>query len=781
MTFYSFVCWQFKQNTEEKFVLENGNNLQKAYLRMSMKSQLISNKLIKIIIFLLPATLFSIRATATEMSSNSYQTEARAISRTQKELLLTNCAKTADKKQNTYKVDSQINKVKRNIFSNKNKSILSSKKSIYNELDYPRKTLIESCNSQAQLSNFSSKISQPFENIRSLLSVKYKLQSESEISPGEARLMTNELEGLISRFESTLLTANANNSDINISMVEVIQEMQDQSTITSKQNLKQVANKSQDRDAYRALHRARQGLKRFHSLIDQRYYNLAKSEWSASKQALWDNYPVDRPVAQSEVRAMWLDRGTIVKAKSEIDLVPIFDRMAEAGINTVFFETVNSGYTIHPSKVAPQQNPLVKGWDPLKAAVKLAHERGIELHAWVWTFAAVNQRHNLILNLPRNYLGPVLSKHPDWAMTDQEGSRFHYSSGKVFLDPANPQVQDYLSSLVTEIGSDYEVDGIHLDYIRYPFQSPTGKMTYGYGLASRDQFRKQTGFDPINIYPEHPLWSEWTKFRIEKIDDFVASTANNLRQLRPNLTISTAVFPMPRRERLSKIQQHWETWVKKEWIDMLVPMTYAKDADRLYTLANPLLNEFDQGKALLLPGIRLLDMPKVEALDQMQLLRGMSTEGYALFAAENLNPDLITIFNNTQGGTTAESKQPLPHREPFKVTLARYQSLQQEWNYFLINSSPRLKNAILNEWGEKADRLRGDLQSLADEPSHKNFFSAQVTLNSLRREFPDWIEETDNIHGYQAQIWQNRLDTLDRLLSYGEKKILNPNQKTIVR
>ncbi|MGL6342220.1 MAG: glycoside hydrolase family 10 protein, partial [Waterburya sp.] len=509
--------------------------------------------------------------------------------------------------------------------------------------------------------------------------------SEPVISPREVRLKTQELQGLIDRFETTLLTADAQNSNIEVSTSKVIQQILNKQTITSKQRDKSLI-KSNYHTAHQALQRAREGLKQFHFLIDSQQYNQAEAEWSAAKQVLWSNYPVDRPIADSEIRGMWLDRGTIVKAKSEQDLIPIFDRMATAGINTVFFETINSGYTIYPSKIAPQQNPLVADWDPLKAAVKLAHERGMELHAWVWTFAAVNQRHNLILNLPRNYLGPVLSKHPDWGMTDQEGSRFDYASGKVFFDPANPDVRNYLASLLAEIATNYQVDGIHLDYIRYPFESPNGRITYGYGIAAREQFQAQTGYDPIELNPNHPLWSEWTEFRVKQIDSFVASASKGLKQLRPNLTISTAVFPMPKRERLTKIQQHWEEWVKKEWIDILVPMTYAEDTETLQTLTSPLLSEFRQGNALLLPGIRLLNISDVAALDQMQLLRGMSTEGYALFAAENLDSSFADIFNSTQGGMVTESPQLLPHREPFQVSLSRYQSLQKEWNFFLTNN-----------------------------------------------------------------------------------------------
>lgn len=593
--------------------------------------------------------------------------------------------------------------------------------------------------------------------------------SEPKISPGKLRLMTEELEGLISRFKSTLLTADANYLSQNRSTSEIIQQILEQKTIAHKQNPKKLAKSNYD-NSHQALQLAVEKLEKFRYLAQQQRFNQAQQEWSSAKQILWDNYPRDRSIAESEVRGMWLDRGTIVKAKSEADLMAIFDRMALAGINTVFFETLNSSYTIYPSQIAPQQNPLTEGWDPLEAAVKLAHERGIELHAWIWTFAAVNQRHNTILNLPRNHLGPVLSKNPDWALTDHEGSRFHYSSGKVFLDPANPEVQEYLLSLVTELATKYQIDGIHLDYIRYPFQSPTGKITYGYGLAARQKFYQLTGYDPMDLNPDHPLWSQWTDFRIEQVDNFVGLVSQHLQQLRPELTLSTAVFPMPPRERLSKIQQSWEKWVNKEWIDMLIPMTYAQETDKLHSLANPLLDEFDHGKALLLPGIRLLNISDVVALDQMQLLRGMSTQGYALFAAENLNSRLTTIFNSTQGAETRESKKLLPHREPFRTTLSRYRSLQQEWNFFLTKNSSEIDNAVLSEWGQQAQQLELELQKLIEQPSGRNFFSTRITLNSLRRQFPGWIENNKNLDPYQLQVWQSRLDALDRLLSYGERK-----------
>lgn len=603
--------------------------------------------------------------------------------------------------------------------------------------------------------------------INNPVSVISQKPSESTISPGEARLMAQELRGLINRFKVTLLTADATQSNVDVSTESVIRKLLELDTITHKENSKLASSKYHN--SHLALQLATQGLQKFDHLVKQRRYQAARSEWSAAKEILWSNYPQDQVIAQSEVRAMWFDRGTIVKAKSEADLVEIFDLMAIAGINTVFFETLNSSYTIYPSEIAPEQNPLVKGWDPLKAAIKLAHERDIELHAWIWTFAAVNKRHNTILNLPRHHLGPVLSQRPEWAMTDHQGSRFHYSSGKVFFDPANPEVRRYLQALIAEIAEKYEVDGIHLDYIRYPFQSPTGKITYGYGDAAREQFKSQTGYDPTQLNPYHPLWSKWIEFRTEQVDTFVAEVAQQLRQIDPELLLSTAVFPLPERDRLSKIQQGWEKWVSREWIDMLVPMTYSKDSEQLYSLTNPLLAEFTQGKALLLPGIRLLNIPEVVALDQMQLLRGLSTEGYSLFAVENLNSRLTTIFQQTQGNQKTASDQ-LPHREPFLATYSRYRRLQQEWNFFLTNNPGTVDEKTLIKWGQKADLLGARLQKFVAQPNSRNLFSVQVALDSLRQQFPQWMQQSKSIDSYQGKVWQNRLDALDRLLSYGERK-----------
>jgi hypothetical protein len=172
-----------------------------------------------------------------------------------------------------------------------------------------------------------------------------------------------------------------------------------------------------------------------------------------------------------------------------------------------------------------------------------------------------------------------------------------------------------------------------------------------------------------------------------------------------------------------------------------------------------------------------LNMSDVAALDQMQFLRSITTEGYALFAAENLTDELKTTFSRTQGDAKISGRQPLPHRHPFEATLSRYQNLQKEWNFFLSNHQLTVEEVTLKQWGQQADKLAADLQTLAREPSIKNYLSTQLTLSTFRRQFPQWMKDTESIDDYQAEVWSNRLSTIDRLLSYGEQKVLKQTDR----
>jgi uncharacterized lipoprotein YddW (UPF0748 family) len=589
--------------------------------------------------------------------------------------------------------------------------------------------------------------------------------SQQQIPSKDAIALQQELENLIGRVESAHLAALANGDKTNNSL-SLKGESAKSSTANTDPSLEEI------------LTAAREVAKNIPVLIAQKKYALARQQWLNAKRNLWQQFPINQRLAQTEIRAVWLDRGTIVNAGNEAGLAQIFDRLAKSGINTIFFETVNASYTIYPSQVAPQQNPLIKDWDPLAVAVKLAHARGMELHAWVWTFAAGNRRHNQIIRVNDDYPGPVIAAHPDWANYDQSGRMIPVGQTKPFLDPANPEVREYLLKLYTEIVNRYEVDGIHLDYIRYPFQDPFSGRSYGYGKAARELFKLETGVDPVNISPrQRDLWKKWTVFRTEKVNSFVAEVSQMLRQKRSSLILSVAVFPLAEYERVEKIQQHWEVWARRGDIDLIVPMTYALDTPRFQRLAQPWINSNKLGSTLLVPGIRLLSLPALGMFDQLQLLRDLPVSGYALFASENFNNELDELLSNTQGKVLNYLHEPIPQRQPFRTAAFRFAALQQEWQLWGKNNEIVPHSATkMADFKSHCQKLQNALNQLAILPSPSNLISARGELTRFQAQFPMWMSMTAKENPYRVKVWENRLLTIERLLRYGERKIINSNQ-----
>ncbi|MDJ0508191.1 MAG: family 10 glycosylhydrolase [Crocosphaera sp.] len=565
----------------------------------------------------------------------------------------------------------------------------------------------------------------------------------AKLSPGQVQTMTEELSNLIVRFESTLFAAQVHSQTSPLSL----------------------------RESQEAVRDAKISLENFKKLVSQRQYTQARQLWLKARRNLWDHYPTDSQFTQPEVRAMWLDRGSIVKTRSEAELAVLFDRMAQAGINTVFMETVNASYPIYPSRVAPEQNPLTKGWDPLKAAVKLAHERNMELHAWVWIFAAANQGHNKVLELPEDYLGPVLSRNPDWGVMDQDGNYFDQGQQfkKAFLDPANPRVQKYLLSLLDEIARNYDVDGIQFDYIRYPFQQPQINQTFGYSKSSRYLFKEMSGVDPIEISPSHPLWNEWTGFRIRQIDSFVATASSHLKKINPDLIISASVFPIERRDRLFRLQQNWEEWMEQGWVDIIVLMTYALDTGNLEERTKLLFNESLPKSSLVIPGLRLLKVPDPVTIDQLQLVRSMPISGFSLFATENLTPSLQSILSRIQ---LPKTRQPLPYRQPFQTALLRYQALQKEWDFWANQKQQKVDKNTLKKINDQSNQLGLVLEQVSANPSPPNIRLAQQSLRQFKQRFPNWMRSHKQVNFHQIKVWENQLKTLEKLLVYGERKMI---------
>lgn len=566
--------------------------------------------------------------------------------------------------------------------------------------------------------------------------------SELPINTLEMLSMRLELGNLLGRVESAILTTDANAGE-----GDAIPE-QYQAVVTE----------------------AREVVEMLPEWVQEGRHRYARQAYDRAISDLWKNYPSDRLTALPEVRAIWLDRGTIVEAGSPQRLAEVFDRLASAGINTVFFETINAGYPIYPSRIAPAQNPLTRNWDPLKAAVDLARERDMELHAWMWTFATGNSRHNALpnINLPRSYPGPVISANPDWANKDNRGRLFPPGQPETWLDPSNPAVRSYLLAMIREIVDDYGVDGVHLDYIRYPFQNPSSRATFGYGRAARQEFQRRAGVDPLELDPQRDrqLFEQWTQFRADQVSNFVAQASETVRNIDERVILSTAVYSMPSHERMQKLQQQWETWITRGDIDLLVPMTYASNTRRLEQLVAPALEAVSEAPVLFLPSVNLHELPRVKFLDQMQVVRDLPTGGYALFATRQLNSDLQNVLKQSR----VPSAQ-VPYRNPFGAAAARFDVLQREWQLLLDNEQLWVGTKSLTAWQEQIDTTAQLLAVLEESPNEASLSQARAEVATLRENLPEWLRLEALKRSYRVNTWQNRLYALEAILRYGDRNL----------
>ena len=165
-----------------------------------------------------------------------------------------------------------------------------------------------------------------------------------------------------------------------------------------------------------------------------------------------------------EVRAVWLatiggiDWPRTTKADQQRqELAATLDRLQQAGINTVLFQARVRATTVYPSRIEPWEGCLTgkpgqsPGYDPLQLCIDLCHERGMECHAWVVTIPVGKWNSNGCKLLRQKY--PKLIRR-----IGEEG----------YMDPEQAQTGDYLADVCREMTRRYDVDGIHLDYIRYP-------------------------------------------------------------------------------------------------------------------------------------------------------------------------------------------------------------------------------------------------------------------------------------------------------------------------
>jgi uncharacterized lipoprotein YddW (UPF0748 family) len=328
------------------------------------------------------------------------------------------------------------------------------------------------------------------------------------------------------------------------------------------------------------------------------------------------------------IKGVWLTNiaSDVLFSKSNIEkAVQLCDSL---GFNHIFVVTWNDATTTYPSKVMKnligvEIQPELKGRDPLKELIDAAHRKNIKVHAWF--------EFGFSCSYKKDDGGPIIKTKPHWASLDKNGKLVSKNNFQ-WMNAFHPEVQSFITSLVTEVVTNYDIDGIQGDD-RLPALPSSG----GYDAYTVDMYNSENGgVDP----PQNEKDYEWVKWRSGKLNEYLIKLTSEVRKVKPDITISMApsIYPWCEAEYL----QDWPTWVNMGIVDFIMPQVYRYNIDRyqheLDKIVNTQISPGDKSK--LYPGILLqVDAynPSVGMLDSMvQANRRHGIKGEVFFFYEGI-------------------------------------------------------------------------------------------------------------------------------------------------
>lgn len=318
---------------------------------------------------------------------------------------------------------------------------------------------------------------------------------------------------------------------------------------------------------------------------------------------------------REEARVLWVIRDSY---RSPEDVKRIMQNAADYHFNIILFQVRGNGTVYYPSRLEPWAMAFDgkdPGWDPLRVAVEEAHKRNLELHPWINVYPAWRGEK------PHPDPRQLWNSHREWFVVDEEGNYEDPTKAYCSLSPTIPAVQDHLFQVYMEVIENYNVDGLHFDYIRFP------GFGYSYDPISLAEFKKLTGGTPSE-YPQ-----EWIDFRRDAITALLARTYDAIKQKKPHVKISAAVW-WDFREGYNEFLQDSHGWLARGIIDFLCPMGYTTDVQGFRILAEDQLANYHNRH--IYPG---LSTAQAEALlGEVRITRQLGGLGNTFFPYRGLFP-----------------------------------------------------------------------------------------------------------------------------------------------
>ncbi len=351
---------------------------------------------------------------------------------------------------------------------------------------------------------------------------------------------------------------------------------------------------------------------------------------------------------EGPVHAIWVTR---YDYKTADDVQTIVNNCADAGFNTILFQVRGNGTAFYRSPLEPWADELGgrdPGYDPLQVACQTAHAREVQLHAYVNALPAWRGK------TPPSNPEQLYNKHPDWFWYDQYGKRQALSSFYVSLNPCLPEVRRYIVDVFRDLVTRYDVDGLHLDYIRFPNEPPAipsgTDIDYPRDARTLELYRQATGKAPDD---DKESWNQW---RTDQVTQLVADIHNMVQRTKPGVVVTASVGSV--RANSLKHFQDAQAWIDQGSVDGICLMNYTSDPQVFSDRMDPWLDK-NPGFPVI-PGLWFGDVsekrPIEQQIEQVKCQIDLANERaghYCVFAYANLfdSPNLETTQQGDKEAT----------------------------------------------------------------------------------------------------------------------------------
>ncbi len=359
-----------------------------------------------------------------------------------------------------------------------------------------------------------------------------------------------------------------------------------------------------------------------------------------------------------EVRALWVVRTTLTSPENIRRMV---QSAKNNGFNTLIVQVRGRGDAYYRSRREPRAVELkdqTADFDPLALILSEAKQHGLKVHAWVNT--------NLLANLDALPTDPkhIYHRRPDWlAVPRPIAAELYQMSPKdpiyrarivewskanraelegVYTGPANLQVRDHIFKIWMDILKDYEVDGLHFDYVR--LASPD----FDYSRTSLEAFHKwltpklskderralkqSLKQNPLAATEMHP--DQFADFQREQITFLVEKIYRGVKKRKPYATVSAAVFANHENAYTRRFQD-WRRWLALGILDVACPMAYSTDTTVFQKQIEVATTSAHAVGRQVWAGIGAYRIPADSTIEKINVARGLKSDGIILFSYDS--------------------------------------------------------------------------------------------------------------------------------------------------